>query len=113
MKEPDIIISGLNFNVSSSFKEHIYKKCEKLFKHQGKIDCFQFELERDLHSSSHSLEYLAKGRMSIKGKLTCFSAKSDGMHKSIDLLADKFNRSLRKNSRIYKFKRKLQSFFKK
>lgn len=113
MKESDIIISGLHFNVSADLKEHIYKKCAKLIKHQSKIDYFQFELEKDLHSSSHSSEYIAKGRMGMKGELTCLSAKSDNMHKSIDLLADKFDRSLRKKSRIFKFKRKLKSFFKK
>jgi ribosomal subunit interface protein len=111
MEESNIIISGLNFQVSPSFKEHIYRKCKKLMKHEKQIDFFQFELERDMHSSSHSLEYIAKGRMRARGKLTCLSAKSDNMHKSIDLLSDKLDRSLRKNSRIYKFKRKIKSFF--
>jgi ribosomal subunit interface protein len=113
MKQSNIIISGLNFEVSSSFKDHIYKKCQKLMKHNKQIDFFRFELERDMHSSSHSLEYIAKGRMRSRGKLTCLSAKSDNMYKSIDLLSDKLDRSLRKNSRIHKFKRKIKSFFNK
>jgi len=109
MNKDNIIISSIHFHINDGHKHHIHNKCEKLFKHQKRIEFLQLELEKDLHSKSHSKEYIAKGRMGLKGKITCLSASSDNMFESIDLLVDKFNRSLRKESRIRKFKRKIIS----
>lgn len=110
MKNSDIIISGIHFNLHDGYKSHIFSKCDKLLSHEKRIEFFQFELEKDLHSSSHSKEFIAKGRMGLNGNIICLSAKSDNMYNSIDLLIGKFDRSLRKNSRIKKFKRKLAAY---
>ena len=110
MNQNNILISGIHIHVHDGYKHHIDNKTQKLIKHQSKIDFFQFELEKDLHSKSHSKEYIAKGRMQIEGKFTyLFSAKSDNMYQSIDLLIGKLDRSLRKKSRLKKFKRKILS----
>jgi len=109
MNEKNILISGIHIHIHDGYKHHIHNKIKKLIKHQSKIDFFQFELEKDLHSKSHSKEYIAKGKMQIKGKFTCLSAQSDNMYKSIDLLIDKLDRSLRKHSRLKKFNRKILS----
>jgi putative sigma-54 modulation protein len=105
-----IIIEGIHFDINADHKSLVLSKCEKLLNHDCNIISLRIELIKDLHSASHFKEYIAKGHMQIKGKTITASSKSEQMYKSIDLLVNKLDRSLRRRSRIQKFKRHLNVF---
>lgn len=107
MEIDKIIISGLHFNLSEEVKQFIKNKSKKLINHQSLISSLSFELEKDLHSTSHSKEYIAKGHMSVKGKSMFFSASSESIYKSIDLLINKLDRGLRRRAKSRKIERKI------
>ena len=79
-----IIISGIHFKLSDNIKNVIKFKCEKLLKHQKLISSLRFELEKDEHSSTHENEYVVKGHMGVKGRVSVFESSSDSIYKSID-----------------------------
>lgn len=106
-----IIISGIHFNVGDNIRSFVLTKCEKLVKHQKLISSLRFELEKDLHSSTHSNEYIAKGHMEVNGSPCSFSSHSDSMYKSIDNLINKLDRSIRRDARTLKSQRKFSKDF--
>ena len=110
MELNEIIVEGVHFDVNAGAKAFVNMKCTKLLNHDCGILGLRIELIKDQHSKSHMKEYIAKGHLQFKGKTITISAKSDKMHKSIDLLAHKLDRSLRRRSRIQKFKRHLNIF---
>ena len=110
MELNEIIIEGVHFNINSRVRTFVKMKCRKLLNHDCGIIGLQIELIKDQHSKSHTKECIAKGHLKFKGKTITISAKSDTMPKSIDLLAQKLDRSLRRRSRIQKFKRHLNIF---
>ena len=106
MKNNKLTISGLNFKLSEEIKFFINNKSQKLFKHQNLISNLRYELEKDIHSSSHEKEYIVKGHMEIKGQVFCFTSSSDSMYKSIDSLIQKLDRGIRRRSKSLKLNRK-------
>jgi len=105
MKIEEIIIEGVHFKLDQDLKQLILNKCEKLLQHDSRILGLRIEVVKDLHSSSHLKEYIAKGHIKFKGSAKTTSSDSDSMFKSIDLLIHKLDRILRRRSRIQKFKR--------
>ena len=110
MELNEIIIEGVHFNINGRFKHFVEMKCRKLLNHDCGIIGLQIELIKDQHSKSHTKECIAKGHLKFKGKTITISVKSDKMPKSVDLLVQKLDRSLRRRSRIQKFKRHLNIF---
>lgn len=104
-----IIISGIHFKLSDNTKNVIRFKCEKLLKHQKLISRLRFELEKDEHSSTHENEYIAKGHMEVKGRVSTFESSSNSIYKSIDDLIQKLDRSLRGDARLLKKKRRAKN----
>lgn len=109
MKISDIQIETINYTLDHDKREQILKKCQRLLSHESKIISLSIELIVDSHSKTHQKEHIAKGHMGLKGKPIFISTANDSMDKSIDLLVDKLDRSLRRKSRMLKFKRHLSS----
>ena len=106
MKQHDVIISGLNMELTDAIKNMVYEKVEKLFEHEDRIMRMRVELEYDPHQSTHQKEFIAKGQLVVRGNDHFASAATEDLYKSIDELVNKLDRMLRRRSRLKKVKRK-------
>ena len=104
-KEKDIIISGNNLELTDALKQEVYSKMEKLFEHQEKIVRLRIDLEYNPNRHKQD-EFVAKGRIEINGPDMIVSAASDDMYKSINELAEKLGRKIRRARRLEKVKTK-------
>ncbi|MBO6102007.1 MAG: ribosome-associated translation inhibitor RaiA [Opitutales bacterium] len=104
-KEKDIIISGNNLELTDALKQEVYSKMEKLFEHQEKIVRLRIDLEYNPNRHKQD-EFVAKGRIEINGPDMVVSAASDDMYKSINELAEKLGRKIRRARRLEKVKTK-------
>lgn len=107
MKQHDIIISGINMDLTDSIKKIVLDKAEKLFEHEDRIIRMRVELEHDQHKATHSNEFIAKGQLEVSGNDHHASASTNDLYKSIDDLVSKLDRMLRRRSRKLKVKRKV------
>ena len=105
MKQHDIIISGINMDLTESIKKIVLDKAEKLFNHTNQIVRMRVELEHDQHKATHCNEFIAKGHLEVSGNDHHASASTDDLYKSIDDLIHKLDRMLRRRSRKLKVKR--------
>jgi len=106
MTQHDIIISGLNIELTEAMKNMVHDKAEKLFEHDDRIIRMRVELEYDSHQASHQKEFIAKGQLEVRGNDHFASDASDDMYKSIDGIIQKLDRMLRRRHRLAKVKRK-------
>lgn len=101
----EIIISGNNLELTDSLKQDVYSKMEKLFDHQEKIVRLRIDLEYKSNRHKEN-EFIAKGRIEINGPDMIVSVASDDMYKSINELAVKLERKIRRARRLEKVKTK-------
>lgn len=106
MKQHDVIISGLNMELTEAIKNMVHEKVEKLFEHEDHIIRMRVELEYDPHQSTHQKEFIAKGQLEVRGNDHFASSATNDLYKSIDQLVSKLDRMLRRRSRLKKVKRK-------
>jgi len=106
MKQHDVIISGLNMELTDAIKNMVHEKSEKLFEHEDHIIRMRVELEYDPHQSTHQKEFIAKGQLEVRGNDHFATAATDDLYKSIDDMVQKLDRMLRRRSRLKKVKRK-------
>jgi len=106
MKQHDVIISGLNMELTEAIKNMVHEKAEKLFEHDDQIIRMRVELEYDPHQATHKKEFIAKGQLEVRGNDHFASADTEDLYKSIDDLVQKLDRMLRRRSRLKKVKRK-------
>jgi putative sigma-54 modulation protein len=106
MKQHDVIISGLNMELTEAIKNMVHEKAEKLFEHEDKIIRMRVEVEYDPHQSTHQKEFIAKGQLEVRGNDHFATAATNDLYKSIDELVQKLDRMLRRRSRLKKVKRK-------
>ena len=106
MKQHDIIISGLNLELTEAMKNMVHEKAQKLFEHDDRIIRMRVELEFDSHQASHQKEFIAKGQLEVRGNDHFASDASEDMYKSIDGVVHKLDRMLRRRHRLAKVKRK-------
>lgn len=106
MVQHDVIISGLNMELTDAIKDSVHEKVEKLFEHEDRIIRMRVELEYDPHPKSHEKEFIAKGHIEVRGKDHIAHAETDNLYKSIDEMAQKLDRMIRRRSRLKKVKRK-------
>ncbi len=106
MKQHDVIISGLNIDLTDTIKNMVHTKVEKLYEHEDHIIRMRVELEHDSHQKSHRNEFIAKGHLQVSGNDHIASAATDDLYQSIDAMIQKLDRMLRRRSRIKKVKRK-------
>jgi len=101
----DMIISGINLDLTDSLKHIVHEKMSKLFEHETQIQRLRIELEYN-QNISHQKEFIAHGHIEIKGKPLVAVAETDNLYKSIDLLENKLDRMLRRRSRLRVHNRK-------
>lgn len=106
MKQHDVIISGLNMDLTDAIKNVVHAKVEKLFEHEDRIIRMRVELEYDPHKRTHQKEFIAKGHLEVAGNDHNASADTEDLYKSIDDMVNKLDRMLRRRSRLAKVKRK-------
>lgn len=106
MEQHDIIISGLNMELTDSIKEIVHEKVEKLFEHDDHIIRMRVELEYDSHKKTHEKEFIAKGHLEVRGKDHVAHSETNNLYKSIDEMIQKLDRMIRRRSRLQKVKRK-------
>ena len=102
----DVIISGLNMELTDAIKDVVHEKVEKLFEHDDHIIRMRVELEYDPHQKSHEKEFIAKGHLVVRGNDHVAHAETDNLYKSIDSMVNKLDRMIRRRSRLEKVKRK-------
>lgn len=105
MKQHDVIVTGRNMELTEALKDAVHRKAEKLFAHEEKIIRLRVELEYNKNVTGQD-EYIAKGHIEINGPPLILSEATDDLYKSIDIMADKLDRKLRRRSRLRKVKRK-------
>ena len=104
MVQHDIIISGLNMELTEAIKNVVHEKVEKLFEHDDQIIRMRIELEYDPHPKTHEKEFIAKGHLEVRGKDHIAHAETDNLYKSIDEMVHKLDRMIRRRSRLQKAK---------
>jgi putative sigma-54 modulation protein len=105
MPRPDqILITGLNLELTGSIKEHVLEKLAKVIKHNERIIRMHVELEyRPSHK--HQKEFIAKAQVEVAGPNINVGIESDDLYKSIDALTEKLTRQVRRRHRLQKEKR--------
>jgi putative sigma-54 modulation protein len=106
MKQHDVIISGLNMDLTDAIRNVVQSKIEKLFEHEDHIVRMRVELEFDAHKRTHEKEFIAKGQLEVRGNDHNAHAETDDLYKSIDEMVNKLDRMIRRRSRLKKVKRK-------
>ena len=104
MVQHDIIISGLNMELTEAIENVVHEKVEKLFEHDDQIIRMRIELEYDPHPKTHEKEFIAKGHLEVRGKDHIAHAETDNLYKSIDEMVHKLDRMIRRRSRLQKAK---------
>ncbi len=100
----EVIVSGIHVDLTPALKAYVVEKLDKLFTHEDQIVRIRVEIEFDDRKSKDD-RFTAKARMEIHGPDAIISVTSDDAYKSIDLLADKLDRKIRRRSRLQKTKR--------
>lgn len=106
MKQHDVIISGLNMDLTDAIRNVVRTKVEKLFEHEDHIVRMRVELEFDAHKSTHQNEFIAKGHLEVRGNDHNAQAATDDLYKSIDDMVNKLDRMIRRRARLEIAKRK-------
>ncbi|MDR2982198.1 MAG: ribosome-associated translation inhibitor RaiA [Puniceicoccales bacterium] len=104
MSNETILITGLNLDLTDALKDSVNEKMAKLFKHNEKIVRLHIELEYQ-PSRKRQGEFIAKGRIELRGPDVVVSVESDDLYKSIDILEEKLTRQIRRRHRLEKEKR--------
>lgn len=100
----EIIVSGIHVNLTEALKAYVVDKMQRLFDHEDRIVRIRVEIEFDDRKAKED-RFTAKAHLQIQGPDTNISVTSDDAYKSIDLLVDKLDRSIRRRSRMHKVKR--------
>lgn len=104
MSNASVVVSGVHLDLTESLKSYVAAKAERLFRHNPRILRVAFEL---IHSRARdrAAEYAAQAHIEGAGDPIVQRVDSDDLYKSIDLLMDKLDRSLRRRHRLEKVKR--------
>lgn len=106
MSNASIVLSGVHLDLTEAIKAYVTAKADRLLRHNPRIIRIAFELARP-GSRDHSADYAAQAQIVIAGPDIVAKVESDDLYKSIDLLVDKLDRSLRRRHRYDKVKRHL------
>jgi len=100
----EVIVTGIHLDLTPSLKFYVREKMQRLFRHEGHIVRVKIELECDRkHDRDH--QFIAKGHIQVRGPDINATVSSEDCHKSIDLLVDKLDQSVRKRHSHAKDKR--------
>jgi putative sigma-54 modulation protein len=100
----EIIVTGIHLELTPSLKFYVREKMERLFRHESHIVRVKVELECDRQHIRDD-KFIAKGHIQLRGPDINATVCCEDCHKSIDLLVDKLDQSLRKRHGLAKDKR--------
>ena len=106
MNNTEIIISGINMELTEALKITVHEKMQRLLNHEDGILRLKVELEYDTNKKTQQNNFIAKGHIEALGKPMIISIASNDLYKSIDELTDKLDRKLRRQHRLDRVKRK-------
>ncbi len=104
MSNASVVVSGVHLDLTESLKSYVTAKAERLFRHNPRILRVAFELVHG-RARDHASEYAAQARIEVAGPDIVVRVESEDLYKSIDLLMDKLDRSLRRRHRMDKVRR--------
>ncbi len=104
MSNASVVVSGVHMDLTESLKSYVTAKAERLFRHNPRILRVAFELIHG-RARDHAAEYAAQARIEVAGPDIVVRVESEDLYKSIDLLMDKLDRSLRRRHRMDKVRR--------
>jgi putative sigma-54 modulation protein len=102
---PELIVSGIHFELTPSLKTYVAEKADRLFRHEERIVRLRVELECD-PKEAVGTRFKAKGHIVIHGPELNAVVESDECHKAVSLLVDKLDRMLRRRARWQKVRRR-------
>jgi putative sigma-54 modulation protein len=86
-----INITGQQLKITSSFKEYVEKKFEKLTRH------FEHVINIHVVLTVEKLEHHAEASLQVSGNKIFADASNEGMYAAIDKLVDKLDRQIVKH----------------
>lgn len=104
MSNASVVVSGVHMDLTEPLKSYVTAKADRLFRHNPRILRVAFELIHD-RARDHAAEYAAQARIEVAGPDIVLRVASEDLYKSIDLLIDKLDRSLRRRHRLDKVRR--------
>ena len=104
MSNASVAVTGVHLDLTESLKSYVADKADRLFRHNPRILRVAFELVHG-RARDHAAEYAAQARIEVAGPDIVVRVESDDLYKSIDLLIDKLDRSLRRRHRLEKVRR--------
>ena len=102
----ELIVSGIHLELTPSLKYFVREKTDRLFRHEERIVRLRIELAYDAKTDV-AARFKAKGHIAIHGPDMNAIVAADECHKAISLLVDKLDRMLRRRSRYFKVRRRI------
>ncbi len=93
-----VIISGIHLDLTDALKAAAHHQATKLLRHNDHIVRIRIDIEHD-KTQAKEAEFIAKGHIEISGPDLIASVGSEDAYKSLDLLADKLDRLIRRRHR--------------
>lgn len=101
---PEIIVSGIHFELTPSLKTFVRQKAERLFRREDRIIRVRVELDCEQKRPGYGW-FVAKGHIISYGPEMNASVSSDNCHHAVSLLIDKLERMLRHRAVFMKERR--------
>jgi len=93
-----VIVSGIHLDLTDALKAAAHHQATKLLRHNDHIVRIRLDIEHD-KTKAKDAEFIAKGLIEISGPDLIASVGSEDAYKSLDLLADKLDRLIRRRHR--------------
>lgn len=101
---PRIILRGVHLRLTTALRDIAEEKMSRLLRHEHHIIRVRLDLEYD-RTRRPGQAFVAQGHLEIRGPDLVASVASEDLYKSIDELADKLDRMLRRRVTAAKEKR--------
>lgn len=90
-----IIVRGIHLDLTPALRQAALDKAARLFRHDDHIIRVRLDIEIDQTRSAND-QFIAKGRIEIRGPDLIASSHSDDAYKSLDQLVDLLDELLRR-----------------
>jgi putative sigma-54 modulation protein len=100
----EVIVSGIHLELTSSLKQFVHDKAERLFRHEERIVRLRVELECD-RAAATGVQFKAKGHIQIHGPDMNAAVQAADCHLAISMLVDKLDRMLQRRHQLHRVKR--------
>lgn len=101
---PEIIVSGIHFELTPSLHTFVRSKAARLFRHEERIIRVRVELDCEQKRPGYRW-FVARGHLGSYGPEMNASVSSDNCHQAVSLLIDKLDRMLQRRAVFSKEKR--------